>query len=95
MVHGKPMNPLGQMPSSRGCPCGHPLLKSVFSTVISIFAVGFTTRRIAKLNLLLNITLLLAKLTMTDFDHFQPFLPSLQGFCFRSSTVQMSGASIS
>ena len=92
-MHGKPMNPPGQMPPPGGRPCGHPTLKSIFSHLISIHAMGFTTQCIAKLNLLLNITLLLAKAKVTDLDHYQPFLLSLPGFCLHSSSVQMSGAS--
>ena len=34
-----------------------------------------------KLNLLLNVTLHLAEVTMLDFGHFEPFLPTLMSFC--------------
>ena len=81
MVIGQHMTPTGQMPAASGRPSGHPLLKSAFSPLFSIYAVGFTNKCSAKLNLLLNVTLLLTKAITTDFDRFQPFLPSLQDFC--------------
>ena len=34
-----------------------------------------------KWNLLLNVTLPLAEVTMLDFGHFEPFLPTLTSFC--------------
>ena len=93
VVHGQHITPTGQMPAASGRPIGHPLIKSAFSPLFSIYALGFITRCSAKLNSLLNNTLLSTKAILTDFDHFQPFLPSLPGFRLRSSTVQMSGAS--
>ena len=64
-----------------GCPSSHPLLISVFSPLFSVFAVKYTSWCMAKLNLLLNVTLLLADLKMLDFCHFEPFLPTLPSSC--------------
>ena len=81
MVTWPPPAPSGQMSPPGGHPCGHPLLISVFSPLFSVCAVNYTSWCMAKLNLLLNVTLLLADLKMLDFCHFEPFLPTLPSSC--------------
>ena len=78
MIFGawSPPAPSSQMSPPGGRPWGHPLLISVFPPLFSVYAVGFTTWCIVKLNLLLNVTLLLEEVTMPDFGHFEPFLPT-------------------
>ena len=65
--------PPSQMSPHWGRPCGHPLVLSVFSPLLGIYALGITTRCIGKLNLPLNVTLLLKVVTTMDFGHFEPF----------------------
>ena len=82
MIFGawSPPAPSGQMSSPGGRPWGHLLLISVFSPLFSVYAVGYTTWCIMKLNLLLNVTQHLAEVTMLDFGYFEPFLPILTSF---------------
>ena len=54
MVTWPPPAPHGQISTPLGHPCGQPLVLSVFSPLFGIYALGFTTRCIRKLNLLLK-----------------------------------------